>query len=204
MRLTRCYPVIEVLEGAPKPVKYFERPSSNTAPMYVANHASWMDIPYMGAAIGWRNYKIVAKAELTKVPILGQSIVLGGHVTLDRSNRRSQLQTIKKGIEWLKQGVPLCAFPEGTRSKTGRLMPFKRGAFKMASSAGADIVPLSIVGSEKVMPAGWVMPMRSSRSVPAKIIVHPPISSEGKDEKELADEVRQVIISGLPESQRPS
>jgi 1-acyl-sn-glycerol-3-phosphate acyltransferase len=56
--------VIEVLEGAPKPVKYFERPSSNTAPMYVANHASWMDIPYMGAAIGWRNYKIVAKAEV--------------------------------------------------------------------------------------------------------------------------------------------
>jgi 1-acyl-sn-glycerol-3-phosphate acyltransferase len=117
-------------------------------------------------------------------------------VTLDRSNRRSQIKTIKRGIEWLKQGVPLCAFPEGTRSKTGRLMPFKRGAFKMASSAGADIVPLSIVGSEKVMPAGWVMPMRSSRSVPAKIIVHPPISSEGKDEKELSEEVRNERESG--------
>lgn len=204
MRLTRCYPVIEVMEGAPDPIKYFQKPEDKTAPMYVANHASWMDIPYLGAAIGWRNYKIVAKKELTKVPILGQSILLGGHVTLDRSNRRSQIKTIKDGISWLKQGVPLCAFPEGTRSKTGRIMPFKRGAFKMASSAGADIIPLSIVGSAKIMPAGWVMPMRPSRSVPARVIVHPPISSEGKDEKELTREVREAIISGLPEDQRPA
>ena len=157
----------------------------------------------MGAAIGWRNYKIVAKAELTRVPILGQSIVLSGHVCLDRKNMKSQIKTIKKGIEWLKSGVPLCAFPEGTRSKTGRLMPFKRGAFKMASSAVADIVPLSIVGAEKVMPPKWVMPMRSSRSVPAKIVVHAPISSEGKSEQQLTEEVRAAIISGLPDSQKP-
>ncbi|GMH84413.1 hypothetical protein TrVE_jg5152 [Triparma verrucosa] len=205
MRLTRCYPIIESMPSAPTPVKYFQKSPPTVSPsvMYVANHCSWMDIPYMGAAIGWRNYKIVAKKELTKVPILGQSILLGGHVCVDRTDRRSQIQTLKKGIEWLKSGVPLCAFPEGTRSKTGRLMPFKRGAFSMASKAGAEIVPLSIVGSERVMPVGWVMPKVSSRSLKAKIVVHPPISSVGKTEEELTKEVRAAIVSGLPEAQRP-
>ncbi|GMH80198.1 hypothetical protein TrLO_g10313 [Triparma laevis f. longispina] len=205
MRLTRCYPIIESRDSAPTPVKYFQKSMPTVSPsvMYVANHCSWMDIPFMGAAIGWRNYKIVAKKELTKVPILGQSILLGGHVCVDRTNRRSQIQTLKKGVEWLKSGVPLCAFPEGTRSKTGRLMPFKRGAFSMASKAGAEIVPLSIIGSERVMPVGWVMPKVSSRSLKAKIVVHPPISSVGKSEEELTKEVREAIISGLPESQRP-
>ena len=161
--------------------------SSSVASLFVANHASWMDIPYMGAAIGyghfgWRNYKIIAKKELEKVPILGFSIVLARHVIIDRTSRRSQLQTLKSGIKCLEDGVHLCAFPEGTRSRTGRLMPFKRGAFKMAAKAKASIVPLSIVGSELVMPTGWIMPMRPSRNV-AKVIIHDPISSTGLDEK---------------------
>ena len=86
--------------------------------------------------------------QLTKVPILGQSILLGGHVCVDRSSRRSQIKTLRDGAGWLRSGVPLCAFPEGTRSKTGRVMAFKRGAFKMACTAGARVVPLSIVGSQ--------------------------------------------------------
>ena len=61
-----------------------------------------MDIPFLGATIGWRNYKIIAKAELKKVPILGKAICLGGHVLLDRSNLRSQLRTLKAGMQWLK------------------------------------------------------------------------------------------------------
>lgn len=73
MRLTRCYPIIESRDSAPTPVKYFQKSMPTVSPsvMYVANHCSWMDIPFMGAAIGWRNYKIVAKKELTKVRGLG-------------------------------------------------------------------------------------------------------------------------------------
>jgi 1-acyl-sn-glycerol-3-phosphate acyltransferase len=72
------------------------------AAMFVANHNSWMDIPFLGYAIGWRNYKIISKAELAKVPILGKSIKCGGHVMVDRSNRKSQLQTLKTGMKWLE------------------------------------------------------------------------------------------------------
>jgi 1-acyl-sn-glycerol-3-phosphate acyltransferase len=72
------------------------------AGMFVANHNSWMDIPFMGITVGWRNYKLISKAELGKVPILGKAIALGGHVMVDRSDRKSQLKTLKLGMQWLK------------------------------------------------------------------------------------------------------
>ncbi len=61
-----------------------------------------MDIPFLGITVGWRNYKIISKAELFKVPILGKSIAVGGHVMVDRSSRKSQLMTFKSGMNWLK------------------------------------------------------------------------------------------------------
>ena len=70
--------------------------------MFVANHSSWDDIPFLGATIGFRNYKIVSKKELEKVPILGKAIRVAGNVEVDRSDRRSQLATLKKGIKYLK------------------------------------------------------------------------------------------------------
>ena len=71
--------------------------------MFVANHNSWMDIPFVCMTIGWKtNHKVIAKAELSKVPILGKAIDLGGHVKVDRGNRRSQVTTLKAGMKWLK------------------------------------------------------------------------------------------------------
>lgn len=170
--------------------------------MFVANHNSWMDIPFLGASIGWRNYKIISKKELGRVPILGKAIRVGGNVMVDRTNRRSQLETLKKGISYLKDGIHLCTFPEGTRTRTGRLTEFKNGAFKMAHKAGAPVVPISIVGAAKVMPIHWMFPYRPARGV-TKVIIHEPIESEGKTEEDLAETVRQSMISGLPEDQRP-
>jgi 1-acyl-sn-glycerol-3-phosphate acyltransferase len=74
----------------------------NQAAMFVANHNSWLDIPFIGGTIGWRNYKLVSKAELERVPILGKAIKLGGHLMLDRSDRKSQLLTLRQGMDWLK------------------------------------------------------------------------------------------------------
>ena len=76
--------------------------------MFVSNHNSWMDIPFLGHAIGWVNYKFVAKKELEKVPILGKAIVTGGNVLVDRSNRKSQLMTLKQGMKWLDVSSNLC------------------------------------------------------------------------------------------------
>jgi 1-acyl-sn-glycerol-3-phosphate acyltransferase len=170
--------------------------------MFVANHNSWLDIPFLGATIGWKNYKIISKKELGRVPILGKAIRVGGNVMVDRTNRKSQLETLKKGIAYLKDGVFLCTYPEGTRSRSGRLMEFKNGAFKMAHKAGAPVVPISIIGAAQAMPHHWMFPFKPARGV-AKVIVHEPVESVGKTEAELADEVRRRMISGLPEDQRP-
>ena len=72
------------------------------AGMFVANHNSWMDIPFMAILLGWRNHKLISKAELEKVPILGKAISTGGHVKVDRSSRKSQIMTLKSGMQWLK------------------------------------------------------------------------------------------------------
>jgi len=96
LRLTRNYPVIENREVL---LDFYKK---NKAAMFVGNHNSWMDIPFIGATIGWKNYKFVAKKELEKVPILGRAIMCAKNVCVDRSNRRSQIQTLKAGMNWLK------------------------------------------------------------------------------------------------------
>jgi len=197
MLLTGSMPVVENREILTDFYK------ANGTAMFIANHNSWMDIPFLCSTIGWRNYKIVAKKELLKVPILGSAVAIAGNVVVDRRDRRSQIQTLRSGIKWLNDGVHLCTFPEGTRSKTGRLNPFKRGAFKMAQSADVPIIPLSIVGSAEVMPLGWMFPVVRSRAVPGRVVVHQPVSTTNKTESEIVVEVRESIISGLPEHQRP-
>ena len=96
MRLSRSYPEMVGLE---KLEEFFKK---DQAALFVANHCSWMDIPFLGATVGWRNYKLVSKKELCQIPILGTAITLGGNITIDRSNRRSQLKTLKDGIAYLK------------------------------------------------------------------------------------------------------
>lgn len=196
MALTGCFPKIENREI----IEEFHK-SGRTA-MFVSNHNSWMDIPFIGHTIGWINYKFVAKKELEKVPILGKAIKVAKNVLVDRTNRRSQLLTLKQGMKWLNEGVNLCTFPEGTRSRNNRLMPFKNGAFKMAHKAGRPVVPVSICNAIDVMPSYWMFPYRRSGGV-CKVVVHEPVESEGISEEELAERVRASIIKGLPEEQRP-
>ena len=156
----------------------------------------------MGATIGWRNYKFVAKKELEKVPILSSAIKIANNLMVDRKDKRSGLKTLRTGIDYMKDGLHLCTFPEGTRSRTGRVTEFKNGAFKMAHKAGAPVIPLSIVGAQKVQPPYWMFPMMASRKH-VKVVVHKPIESKGLSEEELATEVRKAMIDGLPDEQKP-
>jgi len=180
------------------------RPAGSPGVMYVANHCSWMDIPYVAMAIGVsRNFKIVAKKELLRVPILGSAISTSDNITVDRTSRRSQIETYKKGVAWLRKGVDLCTFPEGTRSEDGRLSAFKRGAFKMALKAGSPIVPISISYTHVLNPKDWVFPVRPARLMPVRVHVHDPVETEGKTEEEVVEAVQMKLCEALPECQRP-
>lgn len=126
----------------------------------------------------------------------------GNHILIDREDRRSQLRTFKEGLAWLNKGVPIMAFPEGMRSRDGRLMEFKKGIFSLATKAKVPIVPLTLSNTHAVMPGFSYFPVQSGKG---KIHVHvgKAIDAEGRTEAELEELVRQEFTAHLPASQLP-
>lgn len=117
----------------------------------VANHASWFDVLAMTAQTPGR-YVFVAKKEVERIPLLGHTIGQVGHIFIDRGNHQAALASLAAARERLRREAPrVIMFPEGTRSASGELQPFKKGAFVLAIETGADIVPTAILGSRAVM-----------------------------------------------------
>eukprot|EP00588_Corethron_pennatum_P012711 CAMPEP_0194267252 /NCGR_PEP_ID=MMETSP0169-20130528/1833_1 /TAXON_ID=218684 /ORGANISM="Corethron pennatum, Strain L29A3" /LENGTH=340 /DNA_ID=CAMNT_0039008065 /DNA_START=253 /DNA_END=1275 /DNA_ORIENTATION=- len=192
LKLTGCYPEKEGLENiAPR----------GSAVLYAANHASWLDIPLLCTAIQ-PVFKFIAKGELRPVPCIGKQLTGGHHILIDRDDRRSQLRTFKEGVGRLKSGIPLVAFPEGTRSPDGRLSDFKGGIFSMAQRAGVPVVPVTIVHAHSVMPARALFPFQHGAGKLA-VHFHSPIDPEGLTDEELSSKVREAITSALPQCQMP-
>lgn len=169
--------------------------------LYVANHGSWLDIAIICTVLE-PVFKFIAKGDLRAVPGIGLQLTGGDHILIDREDKRSQLKTFKDSVRRLRDGVPLMAFPEGTRSKAGPLLPFKGGMFAVARKAGVPIVPLSISHSYAVWPAYALLPAQFGRGK-LHVHVHDPIVSEGRTEEELAEAVRGAFLSALPGVQLP-
>ena len=129
-------------------------------------------------------------------------LLQGNHILIDREDRKSQLRTFKEGLAWLNKGVPIMAFPEGMRSKDGRLTDFKKGMFSLATKANVPIVPITLSHTHAVMPGYSYFPVQSGRG---KVHVHVgrPIDPEGRTEAELAELVRQEFVAHLPATQLP-
>jgi 1-acyl-sn-glycerol-3-phosphate acyltransferase len=130
-------------------------------------------------------------------------MVACGFIRVDRRNREQALQAVEKGVLALKAGKSFLVYPEGTRSPDGRLQSLKKGVFVMAIKAGAPIVPISVSGSNKIMPKGKFV-MRPGR---IRITIHECVRTEGLTLEELemiVDRVRQAIISGLEEDEWPA
>jgi 1-acyl-sn-glycerol-3-phosphate acyltransferase len=126
----------------------------------------------------------------------------GNHILIDREDRRSQLRTFKEGIGWLKKGVPIMAFPEGMRSRDGRLMEFKGGLFSMAVKTKVPIVPISISHAHAVMPGNSLFPVQRGAGK-LHVHIHDPIDTSDKKEAELGELVRVSFLSQLPFDQHP-
>ena len=161
----------------------------------VSNHQSHYDVFVL---YGWLDvdFKWVMKKELRRVPGLGAACDRLGHIFIDRSNRKAALATLEAAKERIVDGTSVIFFPEGTRSPDGRLMQFKRGAFRMALDLGLPILPLTVSGTRDVLPA------RSADLMPgaARLVIHPPITTDGctiDDVPRLIEEVREAIASAL-------
>ena len=121
--------------------------------IYAANHASQLDIPIMCTRVN-RPMFFIAKIELKKVPILSQYIKVVGMILVDRKNRERAMASMRTAIQAIQGGKSIAAFPEGTRTKTGELLPFKKGIFTIAKEGRIPIVPIAIVGSAKALASG--------------------------------------------------
>ena len=161
----------------------------------VANHQSQFDIPviygYCGLDLRW-----VMKAELRKLPFVAQGCRAIGHIFIDRGDPDQARATINRAVARLKPGTGILFFPEGTRSRSGRLLAFKKGAFRVAIDRQMPILPVTVSGTREVMPPGSIR-LRPGR---VRLRFHPPIATAGLtvgDLRSLSERVRADIGSGL-------
>jgi 1-acyl-sn-glycerol-3-phosphate acyltransferase len=162
----------------------------------VANHQSAADIL---AAMGlFHPYKFVAKASLFSIPIVGWMMSLLGYVAVTRGKTSSLLQLLEPCRAWLRRGMPVLIFPEGTYSQ-GELLRFKRGAFQLALEEHVPVVPIVIEGTPQLVDGDgpWMSPRASIR-----VRVLPPLPPEsfGPDPVEFADRVRELYVDVLATS----
>ena len=119
--------------------------------IYIANHQSNVDIWVM-ANVMPLGTRFVAKQEMFRIPVPGRAMTAAGFIRIDRSNRAAAIRSLTQAAESIRAGRPLILFPEGTRSRDGKLQPFKKGAFHLAMLAGVPVVPVAIRGTFEIMP----------------------------------------------------
>lgn len=163
----------------------------------VANHQSQFDIPVVYGWIGL-DLRWVAKAEVGRIPFVAAGCRAIGHVFINRSDPAQARTAINRTVARLKPGTGLMFFAEGTRSRSGELLPFKKGAFRVAIDQQLPILPVTVTGTRNILPADSLR-IRPGR---VRMIVHSPVSTEGLTH-EQAGELRRrchaVIASALPQ-----
>lgn len=188
-RLARIRVEIEGLEQVP----------AHTACIFMSNHVSNLDPPALLPHIPGRTSAFL-KRSLMKVPVLGWGMKLGEFVPVDREGRvESAIESVAAARRVLQMGIHITTFVEGTRSRDGRMLPFKKGPFYLAMEAGAPVVPISIHGTEFMMPKG----RGRVRPGTAHIVFHEALdATKFGSREELMAAVRSAIASGLPEWMR--
>ena len=145
-----------LLSGIRIEVEGREHIQRHRAAVYAVNHASNVEPPIIFDALHelFPRLRIVYKAELRKLPVLVNAWDLAGFIPLERGNPEQSLPAIDRAAEALRLGNSFLIFPEGTRSRTGKLLPFKRGGFIMALKGQAPVVPVAITGTRDAMRKG--------------------------------------------------
>jgi 1-acyl-sn-glycerol-3-phosphate acyltransferase len=143
--------------------------------VYASNHSSMFDIWALAAGMPG-SIRFVAKQELARIPLLGQAMLAAGHVTIDRTNRNRAMDAYAEAARRIhERGVSTVVFPEGTRSRTGELLPFKNAPFGLAIAAQVPLVPVYVHDTFRILPKGaWRL-----RPTPIRIMVGEPISTTG-------------------------
>lgn len=171
--------------------------------VYVSNHLSNFDIPVHLLATP-TPIRYLAKKELFFMPIVGQAARAAGMVEVDRRRALAEIRHINEDLEAaVAAGNSLMIYPEGTRSRDGKLQPFKKGAFRIAIDHDLPVVPVAIQGTREAWPPG----SKFIYGGKVRAVIHDPITTEGlkpKDADELMKRVRSIILESVSELERQS
>ncbi|HWC18203.1 MAG TPA: lysophospholipid acyltransferase family protein [Terriglobales bacterium] len=186
------------LAGVRVSVEGRERIDPDATYIFMCNHVSNLDPPILIPKLP-RRTSVLVKKELFQVPVLGRAMLMGDLVPVDRRNREAAVNSMKHAEEVMGRGLNMTVFPEGTRSPDGRLLPFKKGPFYLAIDSGIPVVPVTILGSEALMPKGST----TIHPGTVRLVFHQPISPmQFSGKEELIAAVRQAVSSELPASLR--
>ena len=161
--------------------------------IFAANHQSQFDIMALDGFL-MVDFRWMAKKELFRIPLVGAGMRLAGTIPIDRSRGRQAMKSLAEAATRIAAGTSVVIFPEGTRTRDGRLQPFKSGAMYLAIKSGVDIVPMAIVGGFEIMPKGCFL-VKPGRMV---IKIGKPVSSRAytqKQKKELADLLHDKVAA---------
>lgn len=161
--------------------------------IYISNHSSLFDIPIVITACQ-DNIAIMYKKELEKIPIFGWCLKVSPFIAVKREDPKSSMKSLEEAIKAVQGKYSVLIFPEGTRSEDGTIGEFKRGAFMLATRAGKPILPMVIIGSNKILPKG----LKTINSGEVKVIytniIQPLNESNRLSEIALMNQVRNLII----------
>lgn len=142
------------ISGTPVILEGLDNVRLDAPQIFVSNHVSWFDVFALAAYIPKR-YRFVAKEELGRIPVFGQAWKAAGHISVNRSDRAQAVRALEDFGRLIREDrSSIVIFPEGTRSKTGELLPFKKGAFMLALHTHVDIVPVAVLGTREILRKG--------------------------------------------------
>jgi 1-acyl-sn-glycerol-3-phosphate acyltransferase len=167
-----------------------ERLSADAAYVYMSNHQSHLDIPILYATLPSHTIRMLAKQELFKIPLWGRGIKEAEFISVDRSNHARAVQSIERAKHLIRDGVSIWIAPEGTRSRTGKIGPMKKGGFHLAIDTQTPIVPVAIRGTIDILPRGGRV-MQTGKRV--EVTIGDPIPVENQPLEALMAKVSEFL-----------